>query len=69
MHSCFQCWAIGAITSGVVPDVIVDFNHTIEYLKYVATQKLLDRKGGERSVDQHPSAVSANPTPISHKKY
>ena len=43
---------------------MVDSNHIIEYLKYVATQKLLDRKGGERSVDQHLSAVSANPTPV-----
>ncbi|KAF8227652.1 hypothetical protein L208DRAFT_1379668 [Tricholoma matsutake] len=27
-------WLVGALASGVVPDIIVDSNHTVEYLKY-----------------------------------
>ena len=53
-----QQWAINAIASGLVPDIIVDSDHMIEYLKYAATRKLFDKKGGERSTNQRLSAVS-----------
>jgi hypothetical protein len=58
-HSLMQRWAIDAIASGLVPDIIVDSDHMIAYLKYAATWKLLDKKGDERSADQRLSAVSA----------
>ena len=53
-----QRWAINAIDSGLVPDIIVDSDHTIEYLKYAATRKLFDKNGGERSANLRLSAVS-----------
>ena len=53
-----QRWAINAIASGLLPDIIVDSDHMIEYLKYAATRKLFDKKGGERSANQRLSAVS-----------
>jgi hypothetical protein len=57
-HFLMQRWAIDAIASGLVPDIIVDSDHMIEYLKYAATRKLFDKKGGERSANQRLSAVS-----------
>jgi hypothetical protein len=53
-----QRWVINAVASGLVPDIIVDSDHMIEYLKYAATRKLFDKKGGERSANQRLSAVS-----------
>ena len=53
-----QRWAINAIASGLVPDIIVDSDHMIEYLKYAATRKLFNKKGSERSANQCLSAVS-----------
>jgi hypothetical protein len=53
-----QRWAINAIASGLMPDIIVDSDHMIEYLKYAATRKLFDKKGDERSANQRLSAVS-----------
>ncbi|KAG1856435.1 hypothetical protein F4604DRAFT_1685464 [Suillus subluteus] len=42
-----QCkrWLTITIASGQVQDVIVDAHHTIEYLKYTGTHKLLTRTG------------------------
>jgi hypothetical protein len=45
---------------GLVPDIIVDSDHMIKYLKYAATHKLFDKKGGERSANQRLSAVSTH---------
>jgi hypothetical protein len=55
-----QRWAVNAITSGLVPDIVVDSDHMIEYLKYAATRKLFDKKGDERSADQRLSTVSTH---------
>jgi hypothetical protein len=57
-HFLMQRWVTNAIASGLVPDIIVDSDHMIEYLKYAATRKLFDKKGGERSANQRLSAVS-----------
>ena len=55
-----QQWVIDAIASDLVPDIIVDSDHMIEYLKYAATRKLFDKKGDERSASQRLSAVSTH---------
>ncbi len=39
-----ETWASEAITSGLLPDIIVNSNHMIEYLKYAATHQLFNRK-------------------------
>ncbi|KZT27271.1 hypothetical protein NEOLEDRAFT_1027551, partial [Neolentinus lepideus HHB14362 ss-1] len=51
-------WIPGALTSGIVPDIIIDANHLIAYLKYAATQKLLTTKGLEHNLKQRLSASS-----------
>lgn len=58
-YSLMQQWVIDAIALGLVPNIIVDSDHMIAYLKYAVTRKLLDRKGGERSADQCLSTVSS----------
>jgi hypothetical protein len=45
---------------GLVPNIIVDSDYMIKYLKYAATHKLFDKKEGERSANQRLSAVSTH---------
>lgn len=54
----WMAWACGAINSGLLPDIIVDSNHMIEYLKYAATRQLFNRQGKERSTSSRLSSVS-----------
>jgi hypothetical protein len=53
-----QCWLPNAIKSHLVPDVTIDANHIIEYLKYAATRNLLAPNGQEQQDGQRLSPVS-----------
>ena len=46
-----------AINSGQLPDLIVDANHTIEYLKYAATRELFNTRGQKKGTTDRLSAV------------
>lgn len=52
-----QRWLPGAMVSGVIPDIIVDANHTIEYLKYAATRNLFTSKGNPKDGHKRLSSV------------
>jgi hypothetical protein len=47
-----QRWLVGALASGTVPDVIVDADHSIVYLKFAATRNLLSSSGNEQQGNQ-----------------
>jgi hypothetical protein len=47
-----QHWLVGALASGTVPDIIVDADHTIAYLKFAATRNLLLSDGNEQQGNQ-----------------
>jgi hypothetical protein len=51
-----------ALHDGLVPDEIIDANHTIQYLKYVATRRLLTKRGKEKETDDRLSAVRVSPS-------
>lgn len=44
----------------LVPDIIVDAHHIVEYLKYAATRSLLTKSGREMDGNQRLSSVSNN---------
>ena len=50
-----------AITAGTIPDHIVDANHTMEYLKYTATRKLLTTCGRPKEGPARLSSVRQLP--------
>ncbi|KAH8995285.1 hypothetical protein EDB86DRAFT_3077787 [Lactarius hatsudake] len=50
--SLWQRWLTSALAAGIVLDIVVDAHHTIEYLKYAATQSLLTTSGCEQANDQ-----------------
>ena len=50
-----------AITAGTIPDHIVDANHTMEYLKYAATRKLLTTRGRPKEGPARLSSVRQLP--------
>ncbi|KAH9023664.1 hypothetical protein EDB85DRAFT_306089 [Lactarius pseudohatsudake] len=56
--SLWQRWLTGALAAGTVLDIVVDANHTIEYLKYAATRSLLTTSGCEQANDQRLSPSS-----------
>ncbi|KAF8467011.1 hypothetical protein DFH94DRAFT_616994, partial [Russula ochroleuca] len=45
-------WLVSALASGTVPDIIVDADHTIVYLKFAATRNLLTTNGTEQQGKQ-----------------
>ena len=55
-----QRWLPSALASRLVPDIIVDCNHIIEYLKYAATRNLLAPNGREQIGGQRLSPVCAS---------
>jgi hypothetical protein len=55
-----QRWLVGALASGTVPDVIVDADHTIAYLKFAATRNLLSSNGNEQLGNQRLSPVGGD---------
>jgi hypothetical protein len=55
-----QRWLVGALASGTVPDLIVDVDHTIAYLKFAATRNLLSSNGNEQQGNQRLSPVSGH---------
>lgn len=55
---CWQQWVPGAIAAGIIPDVIVDANHSMAYLKYAATRRLLTTTGQDQDNSQRLSSVS-----------
>ena len=59
---CWQQWVPGAIAAGIIPDVIVDANHSMAYLKYAATWQLLTTTGQDQHNSQQLSSVSVNMT-------
>ncbi|KDR66439.1 hypothetical protein GALMADRAFT_283872 [Galerina marginata CBS 339.88] len=54
----WKSWASQAINSGKLPDIIVDANHTIEYLKYAATRELFNTRGQKKVSTNRLSASS-----------
>jgi hypothetical protein len=48
------------LASGTVPDIIVDADHTIAYLKFAATRNLLSTNGSEQQGNQRLSPVSGD---------
>ncbi|KAF8964903.1 hypothetical protein BDZ97DRAFT_1918603 [Flammula alnicola] len=54
----WKSWASKAINSGQLPDIIVDANHMIEYLKYAATRQLFSRRGQKKPTTDRLSASS-----------
>jgi len=61
MFSLSQHWLPSALAAGLVPDIIMDCNHIIKYLKYDATQNLLAPNGREQIGGQQLSPVGAPP--------
>ena len=54
-----QKWATEAVAAGVIPDLIIDSNHTIKYLQYAATHHLFTKRGGqEKDTNERLSAGS-----------
>ncbi|KAH8976548.1 hypothetical protein EDB92DRAFT_1960726 [Lactarius akahatsu] len=43
--SLWKRWVPSAIAAGIIPDVIIDVNHSMAYLKYAATRQLLTTTG------------------------
>jgi len=43
---------------GIIPDVVVDANHSMAYLKYAATRRLLTTTGQDQDNSQWLSYVS-----------
>ncbi|KAH9037627.1 hypothetical protein EDB85DRAFT_587592 [Lactarius pseudohatsudake] len=60
----YKAWLAGALRAGVVPDAVVDANHTIHYLKYAATRCLLTKRGKEKETDERLSAVCERSCPF-----
>src|SRR6266702_5591574 len=58
-----QKWVPSAIAAGVIPNVIVDANHSMAYLKYAATRQLLTTTGQDQDNSQRLSSVSADINP------
>ncbi|KAH8981783.1 hypothetical protein EDB86DRAFT_2769787, partial [Lactarius hatsudake] len=56
--SLWKQWVPSAITAGVIPDVIVDADHSMAYLKYAATRRLLTTTGQDQHNSQRLSSVS-----------
>ncbi|KAF8814965.1 hypothetical protein BYT27DRAFT_7081092 [Phlegmacium glaucopus] len=54
----WKIWASEAIDSGLLPDIIVDSVHLIEYLKYAATRELFSRQGKKKSTSSRLSSSS-----------
>lgn len=52
-----QRWLPTALATGVIPDAIVDADHTIAYLKYAATRSLFTPNGSTKNSTQRLSSV------------
>ncbi len=46
--ACIQTWTVNTLNTGIIPDIIVDAQHVIEYLKYAATRRLFARNGAQK---------------------
>ncbi len=58
-----QKWVPSAIAAGIIPDVIVDANHSMAYFKYAATRRLLTTTGQDQDNSQRLSSMSADIDP------
>ncbi len=58
-----QKWVSSAIAAGVIPDVIVDANHSMAYLKYAATRRLPTTTGQDQDNSQQLLSVSVDVVP------
>ncbi|KAH9006639.1 hypothetical protein EDB84DRAFT_1605017 [Lactarius hengduanensis] len=56
--SLWKQWVPSAITAGVICDVIVDADHSMAYLKYTATRRLLTTMGQDQHNSQRLSSAS-----------
>ncbi|KAN0126223.1 hypothetical protein V8E53_015268 [Lactarius tabidus] len=56
--SLWKQWVPGAIAAGIIPDIIVDANHSMAYLKYAATRQLLTTMGQDQDNRQQLSLAS-----------
>ncbi|KAN0139095.1 hypothetical protein V8E53_003097, partial [Lactarius tabidus] len=56
--SLWKQWVPGAIAVGIIPDIIVDANHSMAYLKYAATRQLLTTTGQDQDNRQQLSSAS-----------
>ncbi|KAF8257119.1 hypothetical protein EI94DRAFT_1818964, partial [Lactarius quietus] len=56
--SLWKQWVPGAIAAGIIPDVIVDADHSMAYLKYAATHWLLTTTGQDKDNRQRLSSAS-----------
>ncbi|KAF8267694.1 hypothetical protein EI94DRAFT_1462200, partial [Lactarius quietus] len=56
--SLWKQWVPGAIAAGIIPDVIVDADHSMAYLKYAATCRLLTTTGQDKDNRQRLSSAS-----------